>query len=63
MTVPTGVAAFPKEMTVLAPPRSALERAFNLVHYTVMPRGGHFAAWEQPVLFAEDVRKFFSTLR
>ncbi len=50
VTVPTGVAAFPKEMTVLAPPRSALERAFNLVHYTTMPRGGHFAAWEQPVL-------------
>jgi pimeloyl-ACP methyl ester carboxylesterase len=63
VTVPTGVAAFPKEMTVLAPPRSALERAFNLVHYTTMPRGGHFAAWEQPVLFAEDVRKFFSSLR
>ena len=63
VTVPTGVAAFPKEMTVLAPPRSALERAFNLVHYTTMPKGGHFAAWEQPTLFAEDVRKFFISLR
>jgi microsomal epoxide hydrolase len=63
VTVPTGFAAFPKEMTVLAPPRSALERGFNLVHYTKMPRGGHFAALEQPVLFAADVREFFRALR
>jgi microsomal epoxide hydrolase len=63
VTVPTGFAAFPKEMTVLAPPRSALERGFNLVHYTKMPRGGHFAAWEQPALFAADVREFFRGLR
>jgi microsomal epoxide hydrolase len=54
VTVPTGVAAFPREMIVLAPPRSAIERNFNLVHYTPMPRGGHFAALEQPGLFVED---------
>ena len=44
--VPTGFAAFPKEMTALAPPRSMLEREFNLVHYKRMPRGGHFACFE-----------------
>ncbi|HTG74891.1 MAG TPA: epoxide hydrolase [Terriglobia bacterium] len=63
VTVPTGVAAFPREMIVLAPPRSAIERSFNLVHYTKMPRGGHFAALEQPGLFVEDLRLFFRTLR
>jgi len=35
-------------MTPLNPPRSALERNFNLVHYTRMAHGGHFAFWEQP---------------
>jgi microsomal epoxide hydrolase len=63
VTVPTGVAAFPKEMPVLAPPRSAIERNFNLVHYTRMPRGGHFAALEQPGLLVEDLRQFFRPLR
>ncbi len=63
VTVPTAFAAFPKEMTVLAPPRSALERGFNLVRYTKMARGGHFAALEQPALFAADVREFFLSLR
>ena len=42
--VPTGYAAFPREMTSLAPVRSALERDFNLTHYTQMPKGGHFRA-------------------
>jgi microsomal epoxide hydrolase len=62
ITVPTGFAAFPAEKAYLQPPRSALERDFNLVHYTKMPRGGHFGCWEQPQLFAEDVRKFFRSL-
>jgi len=57
--VPTGVAAFPKEMTALAPPRSLIERDFNLIQYTRMPRGGHFGCFEQPQLFVEDVRNFF----
>jgi microsomal epoxide hydrolase len=60
--VPTGFAAFPVEKAYLQPPRSILERDFNLVHYTKMPRGGHFACWEQPQLFAEDVRRFFRML-
>ncbi len=63
ITVPSGFAAFPKEMTILKPPRSALERRLNLVHYTELPKGGHFACLEQPSLFVEDVRGFFRQLR
>ncbi len=55
--VPTGVARFPKE--ILRYPRSWVERAYNLTHWAEMPRGGHFAAMEQPDLFADDVRAFF----
>jgi epoxide hydrolase len=62
VTVPTGFAAFPKEPFGI-PPRSALARDFNLVHYTTMPRGGHFACFEQPKLFVDDVRAFFRKLR
>jgi pimeloyl-ACP methyl ester carboxylesterase len=61
--VPTGVAAFPREMTALAPPRSLIERDFNLIQYTKMPRGGHFGCFEQPQLFVEDVRNFFRKVR
>jgi microsomal epoxide hydrolase len=63
LAVPVGFAAFPAEMTVLNPPRSLLERTYNLVHYTKMPRGGHFACLEQPQLFVEDVRQFFRKVR
>jgi pimeloyl-ACP methyl ester carboxylesterase len=59
--LPTGVAAFPKE--VLRAPRRWCEPNFNITHWTTMPRGGHFAAFEQPELFVEDVRKFFATVR
>ena len=61
--VPTGFASFPREMPPLNPPRSALAQTFNLVHYTKMPRGGHFPCLEQPALFAEDVRLFYRKLR
>ena len=61
--VPTGFAAFPAEKAYLQPPRSVLERNFNLVRYTKMPRGGHFACFEQPRLFVEDVRQFFRLVR
>jgi pimeloyl-ACP methyl ester carboxylesterase len=61
--VPTGFAGFPKEMPIFLPPRRFLERDFNLVHYTQMPRGGHFACLEQPQLFVEDLRKFFRGVR
>jgi epoxide hydrolase len=63
ITVPTGFASFPAEMPPLNPPRNVLERGFNLVHYTKMPRGGHFACFEQPHLFVDDVRAFFRKLR
>ncbi len=59
--VPTGVARFPKEL--FRPPRAWVEHHYNLTHWTTMPRGGHFAAMEQPELFVEDVRKFFRSLR
>jgi pimeloyl-ACP methyl ester carboxylesterase len=58
--VPTGYARYPREP--FAPPREVMARAFNLVHYAEMPRGGHFAAMEQPELFARDVSTFFARL-
>jgi epoxide hydrolase len=63
VTVPTGFASSPREMTILNPPKSAVERGFNLVHYTKLPRGGHFAFWEQPEAMVADVRQFFRKLR
>jgi pimeloyl-ACP methyl ester carboxylesterase len=59
--VPTGVAVFPKEMLNGRPPRSWAERDYHLVHWSLMPRGGHFACLEQPELFVRDVRMFFRT--
>ena len=44
-------------------PRAWIETKFNVQHWTDMPRGGHFAAMEQPESFYQDVRKFFGTLR
>ena len=60
--VPTGYAEFPREM--LRPPRSLAERTYtDIRRWTVMPRGGHFAALEQPDGLAEEVRAFFRPLR
>jgi pimeloyl-ACP methyl ester carboxylesterase len=59
--VPTGAAIFPQEL-VLTPRRWA-EAHYNITHWTEMPRGGHFAAFEQPELFVEDVRTFYRDLR
>jgi len=60
--VPTGYAAFPRE--VLRAPRSLAERTYtNLQRWTVMSRGGHFAAMEEPDALADDVRAFFRPLR
>ncbi len=61
VAVPTGVARYPKE--ILRWPRSWVERQYNVTRWAAMPRGGHFAAMEQPALFAEDVRAFFRTVR
>jgi microsomal epoxide hydrolase len=63
LETPTGFASFPGEMTMLNPPRSVLERSFNLVHYTKMTKGGHFACLEQPKLFVDDLRAFFRKVR
>ncbi|MDA0342110.1 MAG: epoxide hydrolase [Proteobacteria bacterium] len=59
--VPTGVASFPKE--IIRAPRSWCEVDYNITHWTTMERGGHFAAFEQPEAFTEDVRTFFATIR
>ena len=59
--VPFALAAFPKELTT--PPRRLVERVFRLERYTTMPRGGHFAALEEPALLADDIAAFFRHLR
>jgi pimeloyl-ACP methyl ester carboxylesterase len=59
--VPTAYQSFPKD--ILHPPRTLAERAFNIQRWTVSPRGGHFAALEEPELLAEDVRTFFRPAR
>jgi len=58
---PVAVAVFPKEIAM--PPRALAERGLNIVRWTVMPEGGHFAAMEQPELLAKDLREFFRPLR
>jgi pimeloyl-ACP methyl ester carboxylesterase len=59
--VPVAVAVFPKEIPM--PPRALAERGYNILRWTLMPRGGHFAAMEQPGLLAQDIREFFRPLR
>lgn len=58
-SVPTGVAVFPNDFRSV---RSFAERANNIVQWTEMPRGGHFAASDAPDLLVEDIRKFFTGL-
>ena len=60
---PMAFAAFPREMAPLNPPESTLRRVFNVVRYTRMPRGGHFACLEQPKLLVDDIHAFFQGLR
>ena len=59
--VPTAGAIFPKE--IYFTPRAWAESRYNIVRWTVMPRGGHFAALEEPDLLVDDVRAFFRELR
>ncbi len=62
VAVPTAVSAFPDEL--YQAPRSWVERAYpKLVHYNKVEKGGHFAAWEQPTLFCEEVRAGFRPMR
>jgi pimeloyl-ACP methyl ester carboxylesterase len=63
VNLPTAFASFPRELPTLDPPQSVLARNFNLIQYTKMPRGGHFACWEQPQSLVEDLRNFFRKLR
>jgi microsomal epoxide hydrolase len=58
--VPTGYCQFPKE--ILRPPRDAAERVFNIRRWSVMERGGHFAALEQPQVLVSEIRAFFRDL-
>ena len=59
--VPTGYAVYPGEL--MQTPRAWAERRYNLVHWEKKPRGGHFAAFEQPQIFAEDLWAFGRTIR
>lgn len=59
--VPTAYSKFPAEPW--APPRRMVERQYNLIHYSELPKGGHFAAMEQPAIYAENVANFFSHIR
>ncbi|WP_175914928.1 MULTISPECIES: epoxide hydrolase [unclassified Burkholderia] len=61
VAVPVAFARFPKEIS--RPPRSWLERVFDVVQWTDMPSGGHFAAMEEPELLADDIRRFFRRFR
>ena len=60
--VPTAVALFPAEMLAW-PPRSYVERVYNITHWSEMSRGGHFAALEQPEILIDDLRSFARSLR
>jgi pimeloyl-ACP methyl ester carboxylesterase len=59
--VPTAVTVFPADI-IGPPPRSWIERRYNLTRYRQMPRGGHFAPHEEPALLAEAITTFFQTL-
>jgi len=59
--VPTGAAIYPAEIFIT--PRSWAEAAYNLIHWSVMDEGGHFAALEQPDSYMQDLRDFYRLLR
>jgi pimeloyl-ACP methyl ester carboxylesterase len=62
VSIPVAVSVFPDEID--AAPRSWAERAYpKLIHYNTLDKGGHFAAWEQPQLFSEEIRAAFRSLR
>jgi pimeloyl-ACP methyl ester carboxylesterase len=62
VTLPTAVSIFPDE--IYAAPQSWTERAYpNLIHYRRLEKGGHFAAWEQPDVFSNELRDAFRSLR
>jgi microsomal epoxide hydrolase len=58
---PTAIAMWPQDIALA--PRELAARLYNVQRYTVFPKGGHFPAWEQPPLYAEDLRQFFNEIR
>ena len=62
VSIPVAVSVFPDEL--YPAPRSWTEQAYpKLIHFNTLPKGGHFAAWEQPALFSDEVRTGFRSLR
>jgi len=62
VTIPAAVSVFPDEL--YPAPRSWAEKAYpKLIHYNQLPKGGHFAAWEQPELLTTELREAFRSLR
>jgi pimeloyl-ACP methyl ester carboxylesterase len=61
ISAPTGIGVFPGEVALL--PRKVCEEAANLVHWSVLPEGGHFGPAEQPDLYAGELQTFFRSLR
>ena len=62
MAIPVAVSIFPDE--IYCAPLSWAEQAYpKLIHYNKVPKGGHFAAWEQPQIFSDEVRTGFRSLR
>jgi pimeloyl-ACP methyl ester carboxylesterase len=63
ISIPFAISVFPDEL--YQAPRSWAEHAYphNLIHYNKLDRGGHFAAWEQPQLFSQEIREAFRSLR
>ena len=62
VVIPVAVSVFPDEL--YAAPQNWAERAYpKLIHYNRLPKGGHFAAWEQPELFTAEIQAAFRSLR
>jgi len=62
VSIPVAVSAFPDEL--YQAPRSWVEKAYpKLIHYNKLDKGGHFAAWEQPKAFVNELRVGFKSLR
>ena len=61
LTTPLGMASFPME--IMQAPRAWLDGNYNIVHWSDMDEGGHFAAMEEPKALAQDIRQFFRRFR
>lgn len=60
ISVPVGYAKFPKEIPT--PPKTYIEKGMNIIHWSEITKGGHFAALEQPELLAHDIKSFFEKI-